>query len=204
MHTASKEPCSHYAEWRARLHDCNAVKSGSRQTSPQVKEIRDAWMGLGPAWKGGGASGEGCRGNVPESQGFNKKKSFLTGLEAGDLRSRCPGSAWGLPPWLADGCLLATFSPTSPMSLFLGAHQSPGTSALPFYPPPESRLQMQPRWRSALQHMNLKGHNVSHNNPLTENNCKNAEGNFFVKCFHLLMIWKVRNTQESKAKGRTI
>lgn len=59
-------------------------------------------------------------------------------------------------------------------------------------------------WRSALQHMNFKGHNVSHNNPLTENNCKNAEGNFFGKCFHLLMIWKVRNTQESKAKGRTI
>ena len=43
--------------------------------------------------------------------------------------------------------------------------------------------------------MNLKGHNVSHNNPLTENNCKNAEGNFFVKCFHLLMIWKCLNCQ---------
>ena len=58
-------------------------------------------MGLGPAWKVGGANGEGCHGSVPESGGF--------GLEAAGLRSRCRQVSFscGLSPWLKRGRLLS-------------------------------------------------------------------------------------------------
>ena len=50
-------------------------------------------MGLGPAWKGAGLVGRAAMAMYLSLEGLNKKNSFLTGLEAGSLRSRCPGLA---------------------------------------------------------------------------------------------------------------